>query len=190
MEAVSFKLGRHGLTCLLLVEVCLSLRRWDISDFQGPMCRRAGHGRSAEQGYEVRPRACGNRTGRFARHGRSTRPRDGHDADRQMPSGLGAAQESLPVGLRLGKIRTGQAQNLVGFAQLAIFAFQALMRSRSSLVGPGRWLASVCWRRIQPCRVCAAQPIFGATARWPPTRTGVVQVLRTMRTARSRTSGE
>ena len=82
------------------------------------------HGRSAEQGYEVGPRACGNRTGRFARHGRSARPRDGHDADRQMPSGLGAAQESLPVGLRLGKIRTGQAQNLVGFAQLAIFAFQ------------------------------------------------------------------
>ena len=38
-----------------------------------------------------------------------------------MPSGLGAAVE-----LRLGKIRTGQAQNLVGFAQLAVLALQGL----------------------------------------------------------------
>jgi len=38
-----------------------------------------------------------------------------------MPSGLGAAVE-----LRLGKIRTGQTQNLVGFAQLAVLALQSL----------------------------------------------------------------
>lgn len=38
-----------------------------------------------------------------------------------MPSGLGAAVE-----LRLGKIRTGQAQDLVGFAQLAILSLQGL----------------------------------------------------------------
>lgn len=42
---------------------------------------------------------------------------DGHDADRQTPSGLGAAVE-----LRLGKIRTGQAQYLVCLTQFAVFA--------------------------------------------------------------------
>ncbi len=81
------------------------------------MRHRVEHGSNVMPGCAAEPRACGNRTGRSARHGRSTRPRDGHDADRQMPSGLGAAVE-----LRLGKIRTGQAQYLVCLTQFAVFA--------------------------------------------------------------------
>src|SRR5690606_12916818 len=41
-------------------------------------------------------------------------------------SGFVAAPGCRPVGLRLGKIRTGQAQNLVRFAQFPVLAFQSL----------------------------------------------------------------
>src|SRR5690606_31088549 len=82
---------------------------------------RAEHGNNAVPDCAVGPHVCGNRTGRSARHGRSTRPRDGHGTDRQKPSGLGAAG-----GRRLGKIRTGPPQNFIGLAQFPVLPLQRL----------------------------------------------------------------
>ncbi len=95
-------------------------------------------------GYVAASRAFGNRTGRSARHGRLTRPRDSHDIDRQTPSGLGAAVE-----LRLGKIRTGQTQDLVGFTQLAALAFQSL-NALALFGGRPRTLTSIGLMAVNP----------------------------------------
>jgi hypothetical protein len=70
------------------------------------------------------------------------------------------------VELRQGKIRRCLAQDLVRLAQLAVLAFErALMRSCSSVVGPGRTprSRSACltqWRSVSP-----EQPIFSAIER-------------------------
>src|SRR5690606_23381257 len=67
----------------------------------------------------------------------------------------------------------------------------AFIRSRSSLVSPARTPASRSACATQLCSVCAAQPILGAMASIAAHCEGCSLVCSsTMRTARSRTSGE
>src|SRR5690606_41761096 len=61
-----------------------------------------------------------NRTERSAPRGRSTRPRNGHGTRQQRRLEFVAAPGCRPVGLRLGKICTGQAEDPVRFTQLTI----------------------------------------------------------------------
>src|SRR5262249_60574574 len=65
--------------------------------------------------------ARGKLTGRSPAHGRSARPRGRLGTHRRSGSWLPSAVE-----LRLGKIRAGLAQNLVGLAQLADLALERL----------------------------------------------------------------
>src|SRR5690606_37229802 len=54
------------------------------------------------------------------------RLRSGHGTRQRRRSGFVAAPGCRPVGLRLGKKSTGQAQNLICLTQLTILAFQSL----------------------------------------------------------------
>lgn len=60
-----------------------------------------------------------NRTGQSAAQRKSTRPRNGRDADRQKLSGLEAA-----VKFRLGEKRAGQLQDFIGLLQFFDLALQ------------------------------------------------------------------
>src|SRR5690554_5793963 len=66
-----------------------------------------------------------------------------------------------------------------------------LRRSRSLLVNPSRWPASISSRLTHSCRVWGTQPIFGAIDSIAAHSEGYSpRCSCTMRTARSRTSGE
>lgn len=80
----------------------------------------------------------------------------------KCPQDLVRHRNACPLGSAWAKYALARHRISLALRSSRFSRSRALMRSRSSLVGPGRWLASVCWRRIQPCRVCAAQPIYGA----------------------------
>ena len=154
-------------------------------------CRRSS--RPATGGRPGGEPARDRGTGRLPVHGRSappftcaspTRPRDHRGTHRRSGSWLPSAVE-----LRLSKIGARFAQNLVGLAQLAVLSlkrFDAL-----ALVGPARRPSSRSAWRTQFYRVWAVQPILAAIeAIVAHCEVCSPRCSSTIRTARSRTSGE
>src|SRR5690606_10945950 len=92
-----------------------------LAGFYRSTARPVWHERFAVRVDGLWLHARNNRTERSGLPDRSTRLRSGHGTRQRRRSGFVAAVE-----LRLGKIRTGQAQNLVRFAQFPVLAFQSL----------------------------------------------------------------
>src|SRR5690606_34392162 len=109
-----------------------------LAGFYRSTARPVWHERFAVRVDGLWLHARNNRTERSGLPDRSTRLRSGHGTRQRRRSGFVAAPGCRPVGLRLGKIRTGQAQNLVRFAQFPVLAFQRLdpLPFLSGLPGP------------------------------------------------------
>src|SRR5690606_16837613 len=132
------------------------------------------------------PHGCSRSTERSPAPGRSARLRGSRDAPRRTRSWLEAAVE-----LRLGKIRRCLAQDLVGLPQLAYLALERLHPRPLVRRQAGRSPWSRSARRTQLRSVSAVHPIFPAIDSIAAhCELCVPWCSSTIRTARSRTSGE
>jgi hypothetical protein len=66
------------------------------------------------------------------------------------------------VELRLRKKSARSLEDVIGSAQFLFSRSSCLSRSRSSVVNPGRWPASISLRCTHPCKVLTEQSILGA----------------------------
>ncbi len=128
------------------------------------MPHRVEHGGSAVSGYAAAPCACGNRTGDLQHTTDRLDPETVAMLVNKCPQDLLRRRKACPSGSAWAKYALARCRISLSLRNSRFSRSNALIRSRSSVVGPGRWSASVCWRQIQQCRVCAAQPIFGAMA--------------------------
>ena len=124
--------------------------------------------------------------GQFAALCKSARPHRPRGFDQKNPSGL----ESAAL-LRLGKKALASLTISLVLRSSLFSRSRSLMRARSSELTPSRMPSSTsCWR-TQSLRVYGTQPILGAMVSMVAQRDGYSpRCSSTMRTVRSRTSGE
>lgn len=150
------------------------------------MHRHAVRADIAGSGCVVGRRGANSQTGRSAAPCRSTRPRRPVDAGRRIPSGLQTAAL-----LRLGKKRAGQLEDLIGFAQFFDLALQRLhlftFGCRDAIAHAGIDLVALdpFVEGLGHAADLGSMDSMAAHSEGYSPRCS-----RTMRTARSRTSGE